>query len=69
MGLGDTQLREQVCNSLKACGTKAAKEVNRELKTLPEILDQITKFVDAKGRESFNAGYYGLIKCKPPCFP
>lgn len=58
-----------MCISLKACGTKAVEDVNRKLKTLPEILDQTTEFVATKGKEVFNAGCCGLIKCRPPCFP
>lgn len=42
MGLRVTLLRGQLYSSLKACGTKAVEEVNRKLKTLPEILDQTT---------------------------
>lgn len=64
-----------MCISLKACGTKAVEDVNRKLKTLPDILDQTTEFVATKGKEVFNAGKEvfnagccGLIKCRPPCF-
>lgn len=48
-----------MCSSLKACGTKAVEEVDRKLKTLPEIVDQTTAFVAAKGKEALNAGCHG----------